>query len=153
MEVILIISCVLVVTGLALWIHDRIARRREQGNDAGIAAPDTAGDEASAQPSDSEEECCGMHITCERDSLLTSVSPDIVYYDDEELDRFRGRDADDYSEEEIEEFRDVLLTLLPDDIAGWGRSVQQREIILPTPIRQELLMIVAEAREARVAHS
>ncbi len=90
-----------------------------------------------------------MHMTCERDSLLTAVSPEVVYYDDEELDRFRGRGADDYSDEEIEEFRDVLLTLLPDDIAGWGRSIQMRDINLPTSIRQELLMIVAEAREAR----
>lgn len=96
------------------------------------------------------EECCGMHITCEKDSLLASVSRDIEYYDDEELDRFRGRKSDGYTEEETEEFRNVLLTLMPHDIAGWGRSIQLRGIELPDAVRDELLMIVAEARSAAV---
>lgn len=93
-----------------------------------------------------EQACCGMHITCEKDSLLPTVSDTIEYYDDEELDRFKGRAADGYTPEEIEEFRDVLLTLRPEEIAGWGRSVQLRGITLPTEVREELLMIVGEAR-------
>ncbi len=96
----------------------------------------------------SEEVCCGMHITCEKDSLLAAVSEEIVYYDDEELDQYAGRGANDYVDDEIEQFRDILLTLLPGDIAGWGRSVQQRGITLPAAVREELLMIVAEARQA-----
>ena len=154
MEVIIIISAVLVVAGVLLWAHDRMTVRRNavQPSDGDVKSPDAPADEA--QPQEPEgEECCGMHITCERDSLLAAVSPEIVYYDDEELDRFRGRAADDYTDEEIEEFRDVLLTLLPDDIAGWGRSIQQRDITLPTPIRQELLLIVAEVRESRGVHA
>jgi hypothetical protein len=87
-----------------------------------------------------------MHITCERDSLLASVSDDIVYYDDEELDAFRGRTSDSYSDAETEQFRDILLTLLPEDIAGWARSLQLRQIELPDAVREELLMIVAERR-------
>ena len=39
------------------------------------------------------EECCGQHETCERDSLLAAVSKSIEYYDDEELDRFKGIDS------------------------------------------------------------
>lgn len=146
MEVILIISLILLVVGVVLWIHDRITRRHNGGS----VTSEEVQSAATAQEDEADsEDCCGMHMTCERDSLLTAVSPEVVYYDDEELDRFRGRGADDYSDEEIEEFRDVLLTLLPDDIAGWGRSIQMRDINLPTSIRQELLMIVAEAREAR----
>lgn len=95
-----------------------------------------------------DEVCCGMHMTCEKDSLLADVSDTIDYFDDEELDRFAGRAADVYSPEEIEEFRDVLLTLLPADIAPWARSIQLRGINLPTEVREELLMIVAEARES-----
>ena len=34
--------------------------------------------------------CCGQHETCEKDSLLAAVSKGIEYYEDEELDRFRG---------------------------------------------------------------
>ena len=134
MIVSLIILCALVAVGLPLYLmHRRDADRSDSLEDV------------QGEPS-GEEECCGMHITCEKDSLLASVSPEIEYYDDEELDVFIGRRADDYTDEEIEQFRDVLLTLLPEDIAGWGRSVQLRGINLPDTIREELLMIVAEAR-------
>ena len=77
-----------------------------------------------------------------------SSSDDERYYDDEELDAFAGRGADTYTEQETEMFRDVLLTLRPDEIAGWARSVQQRGITLPAEVRDELIMIVAEARDA-----
>lgn len=69
----------------------------------------------------------------------------MVYFDDEELDRFIGRKADEYTPEEIEEFRDVLLTLLPEDVAGWSRSIQVRHHA-PSEIREELLMIVSDLR-------
>ena len=89
-----------------------------------------------------------MHITCEKDSLLAAVSDKIEYFDDEELDAFAGRDPESYTEAETEQFRDVLLTLLPTDIAPWARSIQLRGIQLPPVVREELLMIVAEARAA-----
>ena len=43
----------------------------------------------------------------------------------------------------------MLLTLRPDEIAPWARSLQLRGITLPAEVREELLMIVAEARAAR----
>lgn len=49
------------------------------------------------------EVCCGQHETCERDSLLAAVSKKIEYYNDEELDRFQGVEADAYDEEAVEE--------------------------------------------------
>lgn len=103
-------------------------------------------DSAAVNPTSADSECCGQHSVCEKDSLLAAISPEIVYYDDEELDRFRGRGSKDYSESEIEEWRNVLLTLLPDDIAGWGRSVQLRGLQLPDDVREELLMIISEQR-------
>ncbi len=133
MEVSLIILGALAAVGFILYIHDRYTRRHTQAAD----------EPAYTEP---KEQCCGMHITCERDSLLASVSETIEYYDDEELDIFRGRRPNEYTEEEIEQFRDVLLTLRPEDIAGWGRSIQLRGIELPAPVKEELLMIVAEAR-------
>ncbi len=140
MEVSLIILAALIAVGFVLYLHDRHGRKKAEAK--GLEEP------AFNEP---EEQCCGMHITCERDSLLASVSDKIEYYDDEELDAYKGRSADEYTEEEIEQFRDVLLTLLPEDIAGWGRSIQLRGIELPAPVKEELLMIVAEARrEANV---
>lgn len=129
----------LIVVGTVLYIlHKRDLRRNPP------VEPTSKSTE-----SEEEEDCCGMHMTCEKDSLLSSVSPEIEYYDDEDLDRFRGRNPKNYTDEEIEEFRGVLLTLLPDDIAGWGRSIQLRGIELPEAVRDELLMIVAEARAAK----
>ena len=55
------------------------------------------------------EVCCGQHETCERDSLLAAVSKKIEYYNDEELDRFQGVEADAYDEEAVEEFSEVLI--------------------------------------------
>ena len=129
----LILLAAIVGTGAVLWLTD--GRRQQNPSDG---AADASG-----------EGCCGMHITCERDSLLAAVSDSIDYYDDEELDRFAGRDGAAYDDGEIEEFRDVLLTMRPDDIAGWARSLQLRNITLPAAVRDELIMIVSEARAQR----
>ncbi len=132
---IIILNALIIVGAILYLLHLREQRQNpSQSNEEDQPAEAT------------EQECCGMHITCEKDSLLASLSNEIIYYDDEELDRFAGRGEDQYSDEEIEEFRDVLLTLLPHDIAGWGRSIQLRGITLPSVVRDELLMIVAEAR-------
>jgi len=146
MIVALIILAALVGVGAILWLLDRKVAK-ESVDPAPASEPDEP------QPADQAPEpevCCGMHITCEKDSLLAAVSSEIVYFDDEELDRFRGRGADEYSDAEIEEFRDVLLTLVPTDIAPWGRSLQLRGITLPAAVKEELLFIVAEARNAAI---
>ena len=102
-------------------------------------------DASEANASEEPEVCCGMHMVCEKTNL-SPISAEIIYYDDEELDRFRGRDPKTYTPEETEEFRDVLMTLLPQDVAGWSRSIQLREIPLPLDVRDELLLIVSELR-------
>ena len=134
----LIILAVTVAVGLILYLFDRFSRKPsdETPNDT---------PEADNEP---QEQCCGMHITCQKDSLVKS-STEIVYYDDEELDRFAGIAPDGYTDEQTEEFRDVMLTLLPDDIAGWARSLELRGIALPEIVRQELLMLVEETRRSR----
>lgn len=144
MIVALILLAAIVGTGALLYVEHRLHLRRRATSADSEAAQAAA--EAVVQP---EEECCGMHITCEKDSLLAAVSEKIEYYDDEELDRYAGRSQEDYEDGEIEEFRDVLLTMQPDDIAGWARSLQLRGIALPEVVRDELLMIVGEARQAR----
>lgn len=93
-----------------------------------------------------EEECCGQHETCERDSLLAAVSKEIEYYDDEELDRYRGVEADAYDEAAVDEFREVLYTLKEVEVAGWIRSLQLRSIQLPDALKDEAFLIVGERR-------
>lgn len=144
MTLTLILLAAIIGVGALLWAEHRIHLHRHSNSPADLTdeSPDRTDGEA-------EEDCCGMHVTCERDSLLASVSKEIEYYDDEELDRFAGREPESYTGDECEEFRDILLSMQPDDIAGWARSLQLRHISLPTDVRDELIMIVAEARQAK----
>jgi|GluameStandDraft_1065615.scaffolds.fasta_scaffold38665_2 hypothetical protein len=138
----LILLAALCALGLVLWLlHRRDVRR---GASTELHGPKVV--DPPAGNNLEEGACCGMHITCERDSLLAGISEKIEYFDDEELDAYAGRSPESYTPEEADEFRDVLLTLLPADIAPWTRSLQLRGIELPADVREELLMIVAEAR-------
>lgn len=93
-----------------------------------------------------DDGCCGQHEVCEKDSLLAAVSRDIVYYEDEELDAYRGKASDAYSDKEVEEFQDILYTLRSEEVAGWVRSLQLRGIELPDALKDEVFMIVGERR-------
>lgn len=118
----------MVLTGLILYL----THRPDGDGGASPAPPDTSG-EADG------EVCCGQHVVCEK-GLSPAAGP--VYFDDEELDRFAGRLPDSYTEEEIEEFREVLYTLLPSDIYPWGVALTGRDIALPSSLLDEWLMLV-----------
>ncbi len=102
-------------------------------------------DEVEEEGKEVPTDCCGAHEVCEADSLLSS-SDNIEYYNDEELDRYRGVAPKGYSDEAIEEFRDILYTLKEREVAGWMKSIQLRQVQLPEIIREEALMIVEERR-------
>ena len=89
-------------------------------------------------------QCCGLHEVCEKDSLR-AVGKDVEYYEDEELDRFRGRTA--FSEEEVEEFREVLYTMRTDEVAGWLRSLELRRVPLPDELKDEVFLIIEDERQ------
>ena len=95
---------------------------------------------------DVDSECREKKKVCEKESLLAAVSKQIEYYDDEELDRFKGHPSDQYTEDEIEEFRDVMYTMQEVEVAGWCRSLQLRGINLPDELKDELFLIVGERR-------
>ena len=140
-----VILVVLIITGALLYIYElryrsRISRKKN------IDAPANSNSDNSNSADDKEESvCCGLHLVCEKESL-SPVDAEVDYYDDEELDRFIGRGEQEYSSEEIEEFRDILMTLRGEDIAGWSRSIPKRGISLPSAMREELLMLVRERR-------
>jgi len=87
-----------------------------------------------------DAECCGAHEICELD--LRKLNNDIVYFEDEELDIFKHRQATEYNEEEIDEFRDILYTLKSEEIREWINSLEIREINLPEPLKQETLSLL-----------
>ena len=135
----LIILAVTVLTGALLYLLQRFMPRRKTDAETAPSAP-------SDPSTDRPEGCCGQHLTCEKDSLLAAVSKDIEYFEDEELDAYRGVAPDEYTDEQIEQFRDVLYTLRPEEVAAWGRSIQLRGITLPTAVKDELIMLATEAR-------
>lgn len=127
-----------VTAASATWWRSR--RQQEQLERGEIVSADKV------NPVDME--CCGQHEVCEKDSLLAAVSRDVEYYNDEELDRFRGRAGDAYSEEECDEFRDILYTMRDDEVAGWVRSLQLRYVNLPDEVKDEVFLIVGERRSS-----
>ena len=51
--------------------------------------------------------------------------------------------ADDYTDEEVEEFSEVLYTMQPDEVAGWNRSLILRGINLPNQIKDEVISFLS----------
>lgn len=128
-----------IIAALAHWVR---GKRYERMLRRGEISPEEIPQEVN--PVDME--CCGQHEVCEKDSLLAAISKDVEYYNDEELDRFRGREGDEYTPEEADEFRDVLYTMRSDEVAGWVRSLQLRMVNLPDEVKDEVFLIVGERR-------
>lgn len=83
--------------------------------------------------------CNGENTKCEQECMMEAATKEIEYYDDEDLDRFKGKEADDYSDEEVEEFSEVLYTMKPEEVAGWNRSLILRGINLPNQLKDEVI--------------
>lgn len=134
MILLLIIGATLLLTGIVLY---SIYRTRDKNS------------ETRAQSANADRrsgECCGQHAVCERDSLLAAASSKIVYYDDEELDKWRGTPSNGYDETQTEVFRDIFYTMQSTDVPGWIRSLQLRGIELPDEIKDEVLLVASELR-------
>lgn len=116
--IILGIAGLLVTVALFTFIF-----RRKNGTPEEIIAP--------------EEGCCGAHAICEKG--LKKIEKQIEYFDDEELDQFKGIAADAYADKQIDMFREVLYTLNKKEVSDWLVSLEQREIALPEILRQEAL--------------
>ena len=88
--------------------------------------------------------CSGSNAMCEQECTMKAATEPIEYFDDEELDTFRGRPSDSYTEEETQQFADVLETLQPNEVKPWGRSLILRGINMPDSLKDEFAML-AEA--------
>lgn len=75
--------------------------------------------------------------------MMEAATKDIEYYDDEQLDRFRNRPSDSYTDDEIEEFSEVLYTLQQKDAAGWNRSLILRQINVPDQLKDDLIALIS----------
>ena len=126
----LIILAAVGLVGLVLWLLDRRHDSQvEEVPTSDISMHDGTG------------ECCGMHAVCEKDTTPLQAE----YFNDEELDAYIGRPAEDYSPAEVEEFRDVMLTLRPEERALWAVAIERRGIAVPEQLRDELIMLIEDA--------
>lgn len=106
-------------------------------------------DVAQGETSKSLEQCdttCG-DASCTLDCLPKMPKDHPVYFDDEELDQFKGRASSDYSESEVEQFSEVLYTMKEEEVPEWLSSLQQREVELPDELKDEIYIILQEIRK------
>ena len=92
--------------------------------------------------------CTGDDLACEQVCMMKAATKDIVYFDDEELDDYRGRPSDSYNADETEQFAEVLETLRPTEIKEWNRSLILRGINMPDGIKDEYFALVSSTEEA-----
>ena len=125
----LIILSVTVIAGVVLYLTHRFGENEARQFGGPV--------ESNVKP----DVCCGLHDVCEK-GLSGKSAP--IYFDDEELDRFAGREPETYSAEETEEFREVLYTLLSEDVYQWGLSLTERGVAMPSALRDEWIMLITD---------
>lgn len=85
--------------------------------------------------------CTDDNPSCEQMCMMKAATEPVEYFDDEELDAFKGRDAGSYSDDEVALFADVLETLKPDEVKAWNRSLILRGIAMPDAIKDEYIAL------------
>jgi hypothetical protein len=121
-----------VLVALGTWIRNLFSGKKGES------------EQVEEEPLQIPGNCCGAHEVCEFEEMLQNPEQ-ILYFEDEDLDRYKGIQADRYNDTQIDEFRDVLYTLKNDEIKMWLLSIERRQIQLPGILRQEALMMLAEA--------
>lgn len=91
---------------------------------------------------DSCATCNGENDKCEQECMMEAATKPIEYFDDEELDAFKGRPSDNYNDEEVEQFSYVLNTMPQEEVKDWCRSLHLRGIELPDQLKDEVYMMM-----------
>ena len=140
----LILLTALVVGGAIVWLIDRLFYRNEV-TDVADESADNADDDSTPSSQGCADEACGIRSICPSEQILKGeCKQEITYYEDEELDAYIGRDENGYTPDEEEQWRDVLYTLQPADLLGWGQSIKHRGLVMPAAIRQEFMQLASE---------
>ncbi|MBD8349579.1 hypothetical protein [Dysgonomonas sp. HGC4] len=142
MEILFIFLGIIIFFVIALFVWNSYQRKQGNTERAEIVNSD---------PIDGT--CCGQHATCEQDSLLNCFVEESDYFDDEELDKYKKYSEEDYTPQEVDEFREVFYTLLDEDKPRWVRSLQQREIPIPNELKDEILLIINDLRSTQTTNA
>ena len=134
MSIVAIALTALFILGLLAAIVQKTADKETDG-------------EAPVSPAQDCGTCDGNNTKCEQTCMLEASVKEIEYFDDEELDVYRDRPSDGYSEAEAEQFADILYTMKPEEVAAWNRSLILRGINIPDQIKDEVLLLLSDDRQ------
>lgn len=129
MTVVVVLLLSLVALGVMAALWSRMSSSSDGTSDTIVTRPTC-------------DTCNGEDNRCEQECMMEAATRDVEYYDDEELDRFKGRPSDCFTDDEAELFREVLLTMPQSDAKGWNRSLILRGINVPDQIKDELLLMI-----------
>lgn len=149
----LILLIAFIALGIAIFLLNKYTRpkKEKKQEEAALAAQAEEATQTQTETHPKEEEyerpdgCCGAHEVCENESLL-ATNAKIIYFEDEELDAFKDRDPESYTDEEISQFDEVFMTLRENELVDWLKSLQLRHVPLPECIKEQALMIISERR-------
>ncbi len=99
-------------------------------------------EESPVVQADSCATCNGENDKCEQECMMEAATKPIEYFDDEELDAFKGRSSDSYTDEEVEQFSYVMNTMPQEEIKDWCRSLHMRGIEIPDQLKDEVYMMM-----------
>lgn len=85
--------------------------------------------------------CTPDNVMCEQECMLKAATEPVEYFDDEELDVYKGRASNSYNEEETTQFAEVLETLKANEVKAWNRSLILRGINMPDGIKDEYISL------------
>lgn len=120
----------LIVLGLITALLTWLSQRKTKNEDLPI------------MPQSDCSTCNGNDNRCEQVCMMEAATKDIEYFDDEELDQYKGRPSDQYTDQETNIFAEVLETLQPQEIKSWGRSLVLRGINMPDGIKDEYATLI-----------
>lgn len=128
----IILIGILAIVGMGVIVGASTLISRHNSTEPDVVAP-AAGDYAT---------CSGINDDCEQTCMMEAATKEVEYYDDEELDRFKGKESGEYTDDEAEEFSEVLYTMRPDEAKGWNRSLILRGINVPNQIKDDLITMI-----------
>lgn len=128
----IILIGILAIVGMGVIVGASTLISRHNSTEPDVVAP-AAGDCAT---------CSGINDDCEQTCMMEAATKEVEYYDDEELDRFKGKESGEYTDDEAEEFSEVLYTMRPDEAKGWNRSLLLRGINVPNQIKDDLITMI-----------
>lgn len=131
MSIILISIAALAALGLIVMVGTKLFSRKGDDEPIVMSASDCS-------------TCDGVNAKCEQVCQMEAATNPVEYFDDEELDTFKGRRSDAYDDDEVSLFAEVLETLRPEEVKPWNRSLILRGINMPDQLKDEFIALANE---------